>query len=103
MPCKHKFHGESILPWLELHSSCPVCRYQLPSDESKLERDREASQGIVVNTNAITVESDNGGNGGEDGEDEGRNTRRFSVALPWPFNSLFSSTSGTQITNSTHS
>ncbi|CAN6303045.1 unnamed protein product [Urochloa humidicola] len=35
MPCQHKFHSHCILPWLELHSSCPICRFQLPTEEMK--------------------------------------------------------------------
>lgn len=29
LECEHCFHGPCIIPWLELHGTCPVCRKEL--------------------------------------------------------------------------
>ncbi|KAL1506782.1 hypothetical protein ABEB36_006083 [Hypothenemus hampei] len=40
MPCKHFFHPHCILPWLAKTNSCPLCKFELPTDDEHYEEQR---------------------------------------------------------------
>lgn len=57
MPCEHSFHSDCLKPWLDEHNSCPICRFELKTDdhdyESKKERDKEFEEERKGAENAV--------------------------------------------------
>jgi len=41
MPCGHCFHEQCLTPWLVQRNSCPICRYELSTEDRRYERYRE--------------------------------------------------------------
>jgi len=75
MPCNHYFHGDCLIPWLKERNSCPVCRYELPTDDADFENMKKFKLKNENNNNEGNSNSSNRINNNENRMDNGDNSQ----------------------------
>lgn len=63
LPCLHVYHPSCIIPWLNARNTCPLCRYELPTDEKECERRRRRRRNSRSQQVEMEEDASSGGGG----------------------------------------
>ncbi|CDS09196.1 hypothetical protein LRAMOSA10556 [Lichtheimia ramosa] len=47
MPCGHYFDRECLVPWLQLHNTCPLCRFEVETEEQVKQEEEEEARDMM--------------------------------------------------------
>ncbi|KAK8482914.1 hypothetical protein V6N11_019794 [Hibiscus sabdariffa] len=39
LPCRHLYHSDCIIPWLNINNTCPICRFKINDDSTDSDGD----------------------------------------------------------------